>query len=195
MTWAETGEIIEQKKWLINRFEAAMDVNKEELITMRETFNSYINRIDIGLKEGRTITLTAVALIASVVLGIAYEQIKISYSYIIGIILSIIIVEMVVFVVLSIFRQRAYSIIRQVDLAFFFAIDKMNIVEGVHMINTVNLQKIEIDRLEFFVDYSRFAAMVVRLPLLDAYTSVYNSLLFRSLRPQVNVGIEFHHIL
>jgi hypothetical protein len=189
MDSTERWDDMEQKKWFVNRFEVTMEGLKKALMTSKETFSTYANRIEIGFKEGRTITLAGMALIASVILGIA-EQLGISYPYIIGIVLSVIFAGMAMLVLLSILSQRAYSNIRNVNSAFLKAIDELNFLSGQYYSITFELEGTKIERLEFFLYYTQFAGGTVRLPIIDALTKMSKSLLFRGLRSQLSQAIQ-----
>lgn len=192
MTSTESSDVIEQKKWLVNRFEVRMEGSIGDIKATRDTINSVLSRIEIGYKELRTIILAAVGLIVSVIVGIAgiaYTQLGISYPYIITIILSTIIVGTGLVVLVTILRQRAYSIILEVDTTLLSVINKLNKVYFRFVDQTATtLDDVEIHELAFFYFYLLFAYGAVRLPERDVYGKVFKSRLFRSINIEMGAN-------
>ena len=186
MTSIESWDVMEQKKWLVNRVEVQLENFIKEFTTARQTFTSYAGRIDIEFKDWRSIILAAVALIVSLILGLSRNQLGNSYPFIITVIIG----GIIAFVILSIARRKAYSIVQDADVAFLNAIGKLNYLNGYFIGRVVNLQGMEIEKLNFFYKYTVFAASAVQLFELDAYTKVYRSVLLRSLRSRVRPSID-----
>ena len=186
MTWGESWEVIEQKKWLVNRIEVSLENMIKDLETHRQTFNSYVGRVDIEFKEWRNTIFAVVAIIISVILGLSRDQLGNSYLYIITVVIG----GIVAFFILSRVRLKAYSIVQNVDVSYLYAVEKLNGTFGRFNGATVNLQGMEIDRLKFFDDYIVFASAAADLEPLDAFTQAYKSVLLRSLRSRVRLSVD-----
>jgi hypothetical protein len=151
---------LEQKKWLVDRFEAFMESMLIELTNVRELFKVRVSRIEMTLKEWRNWILAGVVFVATVLLGISsafYSQIGVNYQLIIQILFIDIISGIIAFIVLFILREKAYSVIQSGDLAFVSAINKLNTLNGYFIVATEDIHDLEIERLNFFLDYQKFA--------------------------------------
>lgn len=107
----QTAENLDDKKWLVNRFEVQMENMIREITTVRETFNSYATKAETEFKELRSISLAVVAIAAALILGISYDQIGITYPNIITAIVVVIIAGIGSFILLTFLKKKAHSIV------------------------------------------------------------------------------------
>jgi hypothetical protein len=175
---------LEQKKWLVNRFEAYMENMLKELSNVRELFKVRVSRIEVELQQLRDKILAAVAFIATALLGISsaafYDQLGVNYQLIVLILLVDILLGLIVFIVFFLLIRSLNSIIQSGDMAFVSAMDRLNFLNGGFTTLTEEIQELEIERLQFFLHYQKFAGVAVRVEQIDAYDILLSSFVLKN---------------
>ena len=150
---------LEEKKWLVQRFDVGLRSLTSELTVARETFKSRVSRIEMSIKDWRNAILAAVTFVAATIFGISSgypSEIQAYRQWIILILTTDVFIGIAAFIILSILRERAYSLIRSSEGSILFSLHRMYFLENYFNRGIVPIHEVSIKRLEFFVNYLPF---------------------------------------
>lgn len=169
---------VDAKKWYIHRTEKTLEAVIKNLESERTQNKSEADLIEDKFMSVRNPILSATPIALSIILGL-YSA-RIFDQFILQILLfADVFIGLIAFIVFSLIKRKIHHLILSMDNDYAIAVHALDYLATYITFNTSFLDEIQLDRLEFFLVYTRFAASTVGAILISGLYNISKSVFFR----------------
>ena len=162
-----SSRTFEEKQWVVNRIETLIDISKKDIKFRSESLSEIQKTITDGFAKTRNTLLTIIGITISTIFGLSFLEIL--DSNISGwLILIIAIVAVVLFLSVNFAQKLIQKGLAPLQMALLKSNDQYNRVNARVIDETIDLNKINYEKLEAFYHYVYLTFGVTLIMILNS---------------------------
>ena len=178
----------EMKKWRIDLVQRTLESTIQRYELERARIRSLTDLVENTLTTWRNAVLAGFVLAASIILGLS--SVDLFKEFILRMLVADILVGLIAFIVFTVIKGKVHAVILSTDGLYYLALDRLNTLKYAFMLRMYHIDKIEHERIYFFLTYSIFASLAVRVHLIDVLENISSSVFFRKIRFRIRGALE-----